>query len=565
MSHFIRTLLFIILLSIPFSISLPAQESRPAQPGELPRPQFLGAYKQPAIHALEPRGDRFLESMIQEGKLRLTESDAVRLALESNVDINVERYGPYFSLWDVEKGRGVLNPSILFNTNVNRLVTPSTSVLQGGDTVLDLNSLYELAIRKPFEKGLDLDFNFSTRRARSSSFFLSLNPSFGTGFGLTLTQHLLKDFGSISRGRFVRIARNNYGMSEEEFVVQTTEIVNNVLNAYWNLVFNDEDIKTREASKKLAEVILEHNKIQLDVGTMSSLDVVQAEAEVAAREEELVVSRHTRRLTEDQLKKLISSNPDPGLITATIEPLSKPDTPRAPADDINQAIRRALEIRPEVKQLLLDQENRKINVDYTRNQLRPTLDLVASYSQNGQGGLGIVRDYSQGFFGAPVIGTVAGGFGDSLDSLFSQRFVGYTVGFNFRLPIGNDEARSNNAQAQISLKQGEERLRSLRQRIALEVRDAYGRFEMNRARVDAAQITVRFADRKLQGEQEKYNMGASPTRSVIEGQRDLLVAQNRLLQAKLDMIKSRIAMDKAVGDIFAAYNIELTKTLGLFK
>ena len=565
MSHFIRTLLFIILLSISFSISLQAQESRPAQPGELPRPQFLGAYKQPAIHALEPRGDRFLESMIQEGKLRLTESDAVRLALESNVDINVERYGPYFSLWDVEKGRGVLNPSILFNTNVNRLVTPSTSVLQGGDTVLDLNSLYELAVRKPFEKGLDLDFSFSTRRARSSSFFLSLNPAFGSNFGLTLTQHLLKDFGSISRGRFVRIARNNYGMSEEEFVVQTTEIVNNVLNAYWNLVFNDEDIKTREASKKLAEVILEHNKIQLEVGTMSSLDVVQAEAEVAAREEELVVSRHTRRLTEDQLKKLISSNPDPGLITATIEPLSKPDTPRAPADDINQAIRRALEIRPEVKQMLLDQENRKINVDYTRNQLRPTLDLVASYSQNGLGGLGIVRDYSQGFFGAPVIGTVPGGFGDSLDSLFSQRFVGYTVGFNFRLPVGNDEARSNNAQAQISLKQGEERLRSLRQRIALEVRDAYGRFEMNRARVDAAQITVRFADRKLQGEQEKYNMGASPTRSVIEGQRDLLVAQNRLLQAKLDMIKSRIAMDKAVGDIFAAYNIELTKTLGLFK
>jgi outer membrane protein len=539
MSHFIRTLLFSVLLSVPFSISLPAQESRSSQPGELPRPPFLGAYKQPAIRALEPQGDRFLESMIHEGKLRLTESDAVRLALESNVDINVERYGPYFSLWDVEKGRAVLNPSILFNTNVNRLVTPSTSVLQGGDTLLDLNSLYELAVRKPFEKGLDLDFSFSTRRARSSSFFLSLNPAFGTNFGLTLTQHLLRDFGSISRGRFVRIARNSYGMSEEEFVVQTTEIVNNVLNAYWDLVFNDEDIKTREASKKLAEVM--------------------------AREEELVVSRHTRRLTEDQLKKLISSNPDPGLITATIEPLSKPDTPRAPADDINQAIRRALEIRPEVKQMLLDQENRKINVDYTRNQLRPTLDLVASYSQNGLGGLGIVRDYSQGFFGAPVIGTVPGGFGDSLDSLFSQRFVGYTVGFNFRLPIGNDEARSNNAQAQISLKQGEERLRSLRQKIALEVRDAYGRFEMNRARVDAAQITVRFADRKLEGEQEKYNMGASPTRSVIEGQRDLLVAQNRLLQAKLDMIKSRIAMDKAVGDIFAAYNIELTKTLGLFK
>ena len=565
MNCLVRAALSIIVLPLFFSSSLPAQARRLEPPQEKSGPPVFGAYTQPETRSFELRGDRTLESMIQEGKLRLTELDAVHLALENNVDINVERYNPYFSVWEVEKGRGVLNPSILFNTDVNRLVTPSTSVLQGGDTVLDLNNAYQLEVRKPFEKGLDLDLSFNTQRLRSTSFFQSFNPSFGSNFGVSLTQHLLKDFGSISRGRFVRIARNTYGMSEEEFVVRTTEIVTTVLNAYWDLVFNDEDIKTREASKKLAEVILEHNKIQQQVGTMAPLDVVQAEAEVAAREEELVVSRHTRRLTEDQLKKLISSNPDPGLIMATIEPMTMPDLPRPPADDIHQAIQRALEIRPEVKQMLLSQENRRINVDYTRNQLKPTLDLVASYSQNGLGGLGIIRDYSQGFFGAPVIGTVPGGFSDSLDSLFSQRFVGYTLGFNFRVPIGNDEARSNNAQAQISLKQGQEQIRSLRQKIALEVRDAYGRFEMNRARVEAAQKTVLFADKKLQGEQEKYNLGASTTRAVIEGQRDLLVAQNRLLQAKLDLIKSRISVDKAVGDTFAAYSIDLQKTLGLFK
>src|SRR4029453_4928901 len=119
MSHFIRTVLFIILFSS--SITLPAQESPQLQPGDKSGPKFLGAYQEPAIRAFEPRGERALETMIQDGKLRLTEFDAVRLALESNVDINVERYNPYFSLWDVDKGRGVLNPSILFNTNVNRL------------------------------------------------------------------------------------------------------------------------------------------------------------------------------------------------------------------------------------------------------------------------------------------------------------------------------------------------------------------------------------------------------------------------------------------------------------
>ena len=155
MSHFIRDTVIHHPVINSFSPSAFRRKQTPGATWQscLAR-SFWALTNSPRSTRFEPRGDRILESMIQEGKLRLTESDAVRLALESNVDINVERYGPYFSLWDVEKGRGVLNPSILFNTNVNRLVTPSTSVLQGGDTVLDLNSLYELAIRKPFEKGL---------------------------------------------------------------------------------------------------------------------------------------------------------------------------------------------------------------------------------------------------------------------------------------------------------------------------------------------------------------------------------------------------------------------------
>ncbi len=546
-----------------------AQGNRPAredQSGRNPLKRvFFESYTPPIIRGLESRAEKDLDSLIKDGKLQLTDSDAVRLALENNVDINVERYNPYFSLWGVDRGKGVLNPSILFNSNLDRLVTPSSSVLQGGDTLLNLSTGYDLNIHKPFEPGLDVDVHFNTRRARSSSFFSSLNPSFTSTLGITFTQHLLKDFGGISRGRVLRIARNSYSMSEEEFVARATDVITNVLSTYWELVFNEEDIKVKEASKKLAEVVLEQNKIQAEVGTMAQLDVVQAEAEVAARNEQLVVARYNRRITEDQLKKLISSRLDPGAIPGSVEPMSKPSTPASPATEVAQAIRRALELRPEVKQSGFDLENKKIDVDYTRNQLKPVFDLVAGYSQNGLGGLRILRDYSQGFFGAPVIGIEPGGFGDSIDSLFSRRYLGYTLGFTVRVPIGNDDARASNAQAQILYKQGEERLRSLRQRIALEVRDAYDRVEMNRARVEAAEVTVRYAQKRLEGEQEKYSLGATTTRFILEAQRDLEDAQSRLLRAKIDLIKSRLAIDKAIGDTFAAYNIEVKDAIRLFK
>jgi len=518
-------------------------------------------YQSPSVLSFDLSAAESLDSMIVDGRMRLTEEDAVRLALENNVDINVERFNPYFSLWGVERGRAVLDPSLQFNVNLDRLKTPTSSALQGGETLLNLNTLYDLSFRKPFEPGLDLELTFNTRRARTSSFFTSLNPSLTTGWGISLTQHLLKDSGRISRARFVRVASHNHDISREIFASRLIQIVSTVLDSYWDLVFIDEDIREKEATRDLAQMVLDQNRIQAEVGTMSPLDVIQAEAEVAARNQQLVVARYTRQMAEEQLKKLISSRPDPGSITATVEPVTKPEAPVPPGTRVEEAIDRAMEIRPEVRQAFSELENKKVQVDYTRNQLKPTLDLVASYSQNGLGGTRIERDFSQGFIGAPIIDVVPGGFRDSLDSLFSQKFIGYTIGFNFRVPIGNDDARATSAQAQIDYRQGQERLRALRQQIALEVRQAYERYEMNRASVAAADVTVRYMQQRLQGEQDKYHLGATTTRSVFEAQRDLQAALRSRLQAQIDLIKSRVAMDRAVGDTLTVYGIEVDQAM----
>jgi outer membrane protein len=522
---------------------------------------FYGYYVSPAVRTFESHGENNLDSMIRDGKLEITDEDAVRLALENNVDINVQRYTPYFTLWGVDKGKAVLNPYIQFASNVNRVVTPTSSLLAGAATILNLNMTNDLILHKPFEPGLDVELEFNTLRSRSNNFFTSLNPSISPTLSLTITQHLLKDFGRLSRGRLIRIARNSYSMSEQDFATQVESIITNVLNSYWDLVYAEEDIKVKETALQLARMILDQNQIQAQVGTMSPLDVVQAEAEVASRNQQLVVSRYNRKITEEQLKTLISSRTDPGQLPATIVPLSRPEAPKPPTEDVAQAIRRALEIRPEVKKLQLDQENKKIQVDYTRNQLKPTLDLQASYSQNGLGGDTLIRDTSNGFFGAPVVQVIPGGFIDSLDSLFSRKYLGYVVGVNLRIPIGNDDARANNAQAQIDYRQGIDRLRSQRQQIALQVRQAYERIALGHASVEASQVTVRYEEQRLKGEQDKYSMGATTTRSIIEAQRDLQTSQSTLLQSKIDLIKSRIALDQAIGDTLTAHNIELEDTL----
>jgi outer membrane protein TolC len=561
-------LLALPLFALPlFALPLFAQEKQPPQlpppPGNSFTRIFKGDYETPPVLPLQLRGEDELEGMIRDGKLELTEEDAVRLALANNVDINVLRYNPYFTLWGIEGGRAVLNPSVSFNSSLGRGVTPSSSPLQGGSTVFNLNNLFSISVRKPFEPGLDFDFTFLTSRARTNSFFNSLNPSVAASWSLGITQHLLRDFGRISRSRFLTIARNNYNLSLESFATGTINIITSVLNTYWTLVYNDENIKVKESSLQLAQTVLEQNRIQEQVGTMAPLDVLQAEAEVASRNQQVIAARNTRRLAEDQLKKLISSKPDPNLVAATIVPSSRALPPPPPKSSAEEAIQRAVEIRPEIRQQLINQQNNKIQVDYTKNQLRPVLDFTASYSQNGLGGNEIQRDYSQGIFGAPIIGFQPGGFSDALDGLFSGRYIGYSLGFSLRVPIGNDQARTSNAQAQITYRQGEESLRALRQQIALEVRQAFNALELSRANAEAAQVTVRYQQQRLQGEQDKFMLGASTTRAVIEAQRDLQDAQTVLLQARIAWILSRIALDKAAGETLAAHNIVLEDALRL--
>ena len=242
-------------------------------------------------------------------------------------------------------------------------------------------------------------------------------------------------------------------------------------------------------------------------------------------------------------------------------PADLPDASLQVSDSFEQLQVIARELRPELQQAGLQIDNERVNLDQSRNELRPTLDLVAGYQQFGLGGNRVVRDFSGGITNPEIIDIIPGGIEDSLDQLFSGEFYGYLVALELRLPIFNREGRARNAQAQIRYDQSLLSEQNVRQLVALEIRDALTQLEMNQASLQTGRTGLRAAQERVEAEQARFEVGAGTTRQLIEAQRDLLRAESIVVRAETDLMKSQALLDRALGRTFERHNISLNEAL----
>src|SRR5262249_36195299 len=256
-------------------------------------------------------------------------------------------------------------------------------------------------------------------------------------------------------------------------------------------------------------------------------DVVQTQADVAARRGQLVVSTYNVTSSEDQIKKMTSQDKDPSMFLLKLRAEDTPSPPQAVQSlTLPDAIRIAFENRPEMRQAQLDLQNKDIDVLYTRNQKLPVLDVTASYNQNGTGGTQIIRNSLAG--SANTI--IPGGIGSAFNQLFSYSYTGYSLGFSFVIPLSNKAAEADYEPSLNEQRLSKSKLDVTAQQIALDVRNALTQVEMNRARIETAQATREFAVQKMEAEQEKFNLGTSTLRFVLEEQRNVAQAQTNELQ-----------------------------------
>jgi outer membrane protein TolC len=295
---------------------------------------------------------------------------------------------------------------------------------------------------------------------------------------------------------------------------------------------------------------------------MAPVDAIQAESDVATRNLQLITSTYTERQTQDTVKKLITSRGDPGTMVAHLSPLEGVRRPQtSDVLPVEEEIKIALENRPEMRQLQLDLENKKIDVAYTKNQLLPTVDFIAQYTQTGIAGTKSTSPSPFAFNQPPVNPDLIGSLGTAFGQTFNFNYTGYAVGFSVQIPLKNRAAQGDHARALTDQRTSEQKLTAQAQQIALDVRNALTQVEMNKAQIEAAMTARELAERRLEAEQKKFDLGASTIRFVLEEQRNVAQAQTDELQSLVNYTKALVDLDRATGMTLKKNNIEVEKTL----
>ena len=473
--------------------------------------------------------------------LRLSVDDAVKLALDQNVDLRAARLDPQISDTRVAAAASAFKPSLTTSVQRSNQLQPPASFLIPAATRTDVaTSSAGVTQRIPWF-GTSYTVSWNAARTDSNSFLNSFNPLLQSGLSFTVSQPLLRDlFVDTSRQQLAtsRVNRDIADARLRETLVRTTA---DVKAAYWNLVSAHANVEARRSALTLAEELVRVNQAKVDVGQSPPLDLVSAQAEVASDREQLIIAETAVKQAEDQLRLLIFDPTEREVWRTTLDLVDSPPVGMAPLD-LEAAVTNALSGRADLTRARKDIENAQTNVRFANNQKLPDVRLNASYQANGLGGTQVLR--TGGFPGTIVGPGTATDFGSVLNQLFGRDYPTWSVGVNVSYPLGESAEQANAARAALERAQADERLKSDEGRVIQQVRDAGWKVEMNAKRIETARAARELAEQRLDAERKRFEVGMSTSFLVIQAQRDLA-------QAKTNELGSVLAYDLALVDFEA--------------
>ena len=482
----------------------------------------------------------------------LTLRQTIDMALENNLDIVVARLTTQSQEEGVFSALGAYKPRIGVAFNNLDTRNPSTSQLDGADVNTRTTTTYNFTWQQVFANGLDYSIAFDNRRASTNSVFSQFNPSYNSGVTARITQPLLKNMGLNPNQQRVVTARNSERGARHQFEARVMDVVRDVQIAYWDLVQSIRNLEVTQKSLDLARDLHRNNLVQVEVGTMAAIDVLEAEAEVAVREEAVIVAEEAIERNEDLLKRLINDPDSEDFWGMNITPVDQP-TESEFQIDLEASVRTAIGRRPEISQSRANMDTQSYNVRYTRNQLRPQVDVVGSFALSGVGGTQFIRG---GFLG-DITDEIPGGYEDALGQLVDTDFRDWSVGLNITYPVGHSSEAAAHAQAQVNYRQQRTSIESQELVIAQEVRAAARSIETNRKRIQATSVARELSQRRLEAEQKKFDLGMSTSFLIVQAQRDLAQAEVNGLTATIDYNKALVVFERARGTLLDRENISV--------
>ena len=489
-------------------------------------------------------GQRQAQPLPEGETIELSLAKAIELALRNALDLDVASLSYQRSGFGIGAASGLFDPSVTAGVTASSRETPTTSSFQAPASQ---SQRFDLGIGGLTELGTEYSLGFGGVRSDSPTKttipgYVEINPTFSSSLAASVTQPLLRGFGRDVNTRLVVQSRLAQDSSAWDFVATVQNAVQLVENAYWDLVYANANLESKKEALERAVDFNRITKIKIDVGALAPIEIVQTEVTIAQREQEIILAEGQIGDAQDRLKRLLNVT-DLSTWSRPIVPTDKPSEEKVEID-VEAGIRSALEVRPEVKQALVDIESRKINVVYNRNELKPRLDARGTYGLSGVGfNNDVVKEGSS--------------YSDAFSQIGSWDYPNWSVGLNFSVPLRNRTAKANAAIAATDLELANTNLALLKQNLALEVRTAARNVDTARRSVAAAKKARELADRNLDAERKKFDNGMTTSFTVAQVQNDLTTARSNELLAIAGYLKSMVAWHKAVGDLLPSKNVEV--------
>jgi outer membrane protein TolC len=611
----------LILLFVGVAATLSAQTNGSLS-FEMPKSHNpLSAYSASEVAEPQLTNSARLGELIQDGKLRLSLKDALRLALENNLDLAIARYNLPIANTDILRtqaggifrgvnagvvqgtpGGGVggfgagapgagaggttsgaggagagasglvqstlgagtpvssYDPAINGSVGAEHQTNPLANLQIYGVPSLQLNTgQANVGYSQAFATGTSISFEFNNSRQAANSPYETLSPILNSMYRFSFQQQLLAGFGLGPNLRYLRIAKNNKKISDIAFKDQVIATVTQIENIYWDLVNSYEQARVNEQSLAFARQSLENTKKQLQLESIPALDVLRAEAEVSKRDQDLTVARTSLQLQELLIKNaLTKSLDDPVLESVPVIPTdSLQSTQAPPTQAVEDLIASALHARPELAETDVDLVNRQISRQAARNALLPSLSLVGFY-----GGSGLAGPLNPAYNLGPNTSTVPTNFAGAMENAFNNSAPDYYIGFNLNIPLRNRVAKADQYRSELEYRQAELRREQLRKQIRIEVRNAQYALEQTAARVDAARKARDLAQRTFDITQQEQTLGAGSTYQTMTAQRDLALAELDLVTAMTAYEKATVELDRATGSTLEHNGIAIQDAIG---
>lgn len=606
-----------------------------------PRTPILRTYEGVLVPGVRLRNSGRFAPLIHAGKLYLTAQDAIALALENDIDIEVSRYAPITDEWNLEraeaggalpgvpttsgqggtvtKGEGVrgtqaaagvsnaagqngrsgtvnatvtqigpvtptLDP-VFQSSNVFSHISVPQANLQQSDVanLIDKQRNYSDSIQKGFLLGTNATLSYTEGYLNENAPTDILNPQYSPTLNLTVTQPLLQGFGVKVNRRTIDVDKVNLKIDALNFKSEVVSVVVNVLNLYFGLSADYDDVRAKRSAVEAARLFYENNRRQVELGALAPLDVTTAESQLASAQQDLATSEATLGQQQVSLKNVLSRNgdADPMLAHVDIIPLDRIEVPQsAQAPALKQLIAQALANRPDVAAEEMHLTVDKLSNQGTANNLLPFLAVQGSTTNQGLSGSPQIvvegparaaasasQPFPPGFIPCPPPNQgfvcevpdkyLVGGYGNAVAQVFRRNYPSESITAYMAARMRNRQAQADYAIDQLSLRQDIVSNQKYQNQVAVDVSNQVVAVEQARVRYLAAEKTLELDRQLLEAEQKKFGLGASTPYNVVTQERDLAAAQASEAAALVAYSNARIALQQTLGTTLQENHVTL--------